>query len=115
MTGRNVRAKDGELAASQAKVEALTEEAARLKRQLDSAQASNMIKLFGMNLFVARSPSLNQYLEDILGYFFLNINTLRLGFRYEIRPGSPEKEVMYSLTMQIEHPKDSNDSKNSKK
>ena len=65
MTGRNVRAKDGELAASQAKVEALTEEAARLKRQLDSAQASNMIKLFGMNLFVARSPSLNQYLEDV--------------------------------------------------
>lgn len=50
-----------------------------------------------------------------LGYLFLNINTLRLGFRYEIRPGSPEKEVMYSLTMQIEHPKDSNDSKNSKK
>merc|ERR550532_1671357 len=37
-TGRNVRAKDGELAASQAKVDALTEEAARLKRQLDSAQ-----------------------------------------------------------------------------
>merc|ERR1711974_219565 len=38
VTGRNVRAKDGELAASQAKVDALTEEAARLKRQLDSAQ-----------------------------------------------------------------------------
>merc|ERR1719237_1778043 len=42
VTGRNVRAKDGELAASQAKVDALSEEAARLKRQLDSAQASNL-------------------------------------------------------------------------
>merc|ERR1711974_442449 len=40
VTGRNVRAKDGELAASQAKVDALTEEAARLKRQLDSAQTA---------------------------------------------------------------------------
>ena len=45
VTGRNVRAKDGELAASQAKVDALTEEAGRLKKQLDSAQASNTIKL----------------------------------------------------------------------
>merc|ERR1719348_2151214 len=40
VTGRNVRAKDGELAASQAKVDALSEEAARLKRQLDSAQTN---------------------------------------------------------------------------
>merc|ERR1719507_2697740 len=41
-TGRNVRAKDGELAASQAKVDSLSEEAARLKRQLDSAQTTNL-------------------------------------------------------------------------
>ena len=66
VTGRNVRAKDGELAASQAKVDALSEEAARLKRQLDSAQASNMIKLFGMKLFFCtQSNLLNQYLEDV--------------------------------------------------
>ena len=53
MTGRNFRAKDNELAASLAKVDALNEEATRLKRQLDSAQASNMIKilLLGMKLF----------------------------------------------------------------
>ena len=120
VTGRNVRAKDGELAASQAKVDALSEEAARLKMQLDTVQASNMIKLFRMNLFFARSPGLfsllNQYLEDVSrGYFFLNINTLGLSFRYHIRPCSLDKEVMYSLTMQIEHPKDSNDRKNGRK
>ena len=61
VTGRNVRAKDGELAASQAKVDALTEEAGRLKKQLDSAQASNTIKLYFTRhevVFFARSPSL---------------------------------------------------------
>merc|ERR550532_1198406 len=43
VTGRNLRAKDGELQANQAKVDSLSEEAARLKRQLDSAQVRNKI------------------------------------------------------------------------
>merc|ERR1719270_2478181 len=41
-TGRNLRAKDGELQANQAKVSALTEEAAKLKRQLESSQTTNL-------------------------------------------------------------------------
>merc|ERR1719494_453585 len=40
-TGRNLRAKDGELQANQAKVSALTEEAAKLKRQLESSQEAS--------------------------------------------------------------------------
>lgn len=38
IASRNLRLKDGEIQSSQARVEALTEEASRLKRQLDSVQ-----------------------------------------------------------------------------
>ena len=89
---------DKQKQANQAKVDSLSEEAARLKRQLDSAQVRNKILFLLSMINDFYLHAVYSFVESVigLGHLFLNVNTRGLSLRCSF-----EKGVLYALTLQI--------------